>query len=418
MTRLRDDGVVVVGAGVAGLAAARHLRRREIPVTLIEAGDRIGGRAHTGMFAGAPFDHGAAWLHDAERNPLVAMAEPGVLLASDDMRHERVSVGGRVADAGEMAAYEAAWEALDEAVAPALTGDDMTLGAAMAPLLMSRHGPWAGLVALWEGAIIAAADADVLGLRDWQRNRLEGSNRVPREGVGAFVVRLLGTEARLGVRATWVRWGGPGVVVETDAGTIRAGAAVVTVSTGVLRAGGVQFDPALPTVVAGAIAGLPMGLLSKVAFGVAPGQWGVEPDTVLVDREGCMSFQAWPQGRGQVIGYVGGRAAWDVAGDAGAAEALARGELERMLGAKARRVAGDIVVTGWGTDPLFLGAYAYAGPGDAGARDVLAGAMLGERVVFAGEATRVDGLAGTVGGAFLSGVEAAERLLARDGETL
>lgn len=83
-----------------------------------------------------------------------------------------------------------------------------------------------------------------------------------------------------------------------------------------------------------------------------------------------------------------------------------------MLGAEAARMIGAVLATSWGTDPLFLGAYAYAGPGDAGARDVLAGAMLGERVVFAGEATRTDGLAGTVGGAFLSGVEAAERLLA------
>ncbi|RZK76200.1 MAG: FAD-dependent oxidoreductase, partial [Methylobacterium sp.] len=62
-----SDGVVVVGAGVAGLAAARHLRQAGIAVTLVEAGSRIGGRAHTVPFNGAPFDLGAGWLHASQR---------------------------------------------------------------------------------------------------------------------------------------------------------------------------------------------------------------------------------------------------------------------------------------------------------------------------------------------------------------
>ena len=80
------------------------------------------------------------------------------------------------------------------------------------------------------------------------------------------------------------------------------------------------------------------------------------------------------------------------------------------LGAMAG-VGPAILVTSWSEDPLFRGAYAYAGPGDAARRGQLAEAFPGERLLFAGEAVRVDGLAGTVGGAFLSGVAAAERLL-------
>ena len=72
---------------------------------------------------------------------------------------------------------------------------------------------------------------------------------------------------------------------------------------------------------------------------------------------------------------------------------------------------GEAVVTAWGADKLHRGAYAYAGPGDADQRGVLAAAFPGDRLLFAGEACRTDGLAGTVGGAFLSGKEAAERLL-------
>ena len=80
-----------------------------------------------------------------------------------------------------------------------------------------------------------------------------------------------------------------------------------------------------------------------------------------------------------------------------------------MLG-HAVRLTGQAVVTRWATDPWYRGAYAYARPGDAGQRAVLAEAYPGERLLFAGEACRTDGLAGTVGGAFLSGQEAADRL--------
>ena len=205
---------------------------------------------------------------------------------------------------------------------------DATLAAAMGAMLLE---PWGPLVALWEGAIIAAADADRLGAADWRRNRLEGRNAVPPEGVGAYVARMLRTEAALGVAATAIRYDGAGVRVDTTRGVIAADAVVVTVSTGVLASGAIRFEPGLPGAVAAAIGALPMGLLSKVAF-PAMGRLGVAPDTVLVDRVGRMTFNAWPRGRGYVVGYMGGELAWSVAGDARAAAAVAREELGRVLG--------------------------------------------------------------------------------------
>ena len=78
-----------------------------------------------------------------------------------------------------------------------------------------------------------------------------------------------------------------------------------------------------------------------------------------------------------------------------------------MLGAGADRALGPGVVSQWGGDPAYLGAYAYATPGHADARATLGEPLGGGRLIFAGEATRTDGLAGTVGGAWLAGVEAA-----------
>ena len=420
MSALRDDGVAVVGAGAAGLAAALHLRRHGVPVVLLEASGRIGGRAYTSCPAvlnHAAFDHGASWLHAAQRNPLTGFARPGedVLTNADTVRTERLFVAGRPADAAEQATYDAAWNRLDEAVAPALVADqgDRSLAEAMAPM---RDDPWAATVAGWEGAIIAAADADALSLRDWHRNRLDGPNLTVRGGLGAFVARRLATDAELNAPVTAIAWDGPsGVRLETPRGTVRAAACIITVSTGVLASGAIRFTPALPHSVQAAVAGLPMGLLSKVALPAAgPDRLGLLPETGLARQmaagQAGMVFIAWPGDMDHVIGFVGGRAAWALAGDDAAAEALARDELQAMLGGGARLGEGA-VVTGWATDPFALGAYAYAPPGQAGMRGVLEAAFPAERLLFAGEACRTDGLAGTVGGAFASGRDAAARLM-------
>ena len=422
---LRDDGVVVVGAGTAGLAAALHLRRHGVPVRLLEASGRVGGRAFTACPAalgGASFDHGASWLHAAERNPLVELADPAedTLIDSDAARTERLFVAGRPADTAEQAAYDAAWNRLDEVVAPALAPGqpDRSLIDAMAPM---RGDPWAATIAEWEGAIIAAADADALSLRDWSRNRLDGRNLRVRGGVGAFVARRLATEVEFHAPVSAIEWDhAGGVRVETPRGAVRAAACIVTVSAGVLASGAIRFAPALPYAVQAAVAGLPMGLLSKVALRAAgPDRFGLAPNTGLVRRveadRAAVMFIAWPGGADHVIGFVGGRAAWAVATDPAAAEALARDELRAMLGSAAGQLASEAVVTGWGTDPLFLGAYAYAPPGQAGMRRQLAEAFPAERLLFAGEACNTDGWAGTVGGAFLSGGAAAARLLRRHG---
>ena len=418
---LRDDGVAVIGAGVAGLAAARHLRQRGVPVTLLEASGRIGGRAFTERPASlgrVEFDHGASWLHAAQRNPLVALADPAqdVLMNSDDARTELVFVEGRCAHAAEAAAYEAAWDRLDMAVAPALAAGqpDRSLADAMAPM---RDDPWAATVAGWEGAIIAAADADALSVRDWHQNRLDGPNLTVRGGLGAFVARRLAMDVELMTPVTAIAWdGAAGVRVETARGTVRAAACIVTVSTGVLASGAIRFSPALPSPIQAAAAGLPMGLLSKIGLRAAgPDRLGLAADTGLVRQmhlDGPISaFIAWPRGADHVIGFVGGRAAWALAADPAAAEAFARAELRAMLGSDAARFADGAVVTGWGTDPFTLGSYAYAPPGQTGMRAQLAAAFPAERLLFAGEACRTDGLAGTVGGAFLSGEQAAARLM-------
>lgn len=419
----------MVGAGVAGLSAAAALRARGVPVTVLEASARIGGRAYTecpAALGGAAFDHGAHWLHAAHRNPLVELARRhgDALADSDSGGPTRLLVAGRDATAAELADYRAGWDRLATATAPHLAPGrpDVSLADAAAAL---RDDPWLATVETWEGAIIAAADASALSVRDWHRNQLDGANLVVDGGLGAFIARRLAGphlvgQVSLSTPATAVRWGGPGAVaVETPRGTLAAAACIVTVSTGVLAAGAIRFDPALPGTTRDAVAGLPMGLLSKVALPAAgPGRLGLMQDCSVLrqaERRGerLMVFEAWPGGAGHLVGYIGGQAAWSLAGDDRAAEAFARSELRRLFGAAVDRdVGAAAVVTGWGTDPFFRGSYAYAHPGAADGRAVLAQPLAGGALVFAGEACRTDGLAGTVAGAWLSGRDAAEAVMA------
>ena len=412
-----DDAfdVIVVGAGVAGLAAAGELRRRGRSCVVLEASGRIGGRAHTVEVGGAAFDLGASWLHAAERNPLagIARAAGEAVQDSDAVRRSRFVIDGRAATSSEMAGWERATARFEAVVgARADAGPDIDFHSAMGLL---GDDPWNATIETWEAMMIAAADPAQFSLFDWRLNELEGSNLSVAGGIGSFVARRLGPpagEVRLGAAVREIGWGDR-VEVVTDAGRVRAGAVVVTVSTGVLAAAGsaagaIRFSPGLPETHLGAIAGLPMGLLSKVAFpAVGADRLGIAENTSLRPRviagQAAMSFGFWAYGAPLVVGFVGGPAAWKLEG--GELEGFARERLRGLLGREVALGAG--VASDWGNNPLYRGAYAYARPGQMGARGVL-GTPLGDgRLVFAGEATRMDGLAGTVGGAWLAGVEAA-----------
>ena len=400
--------IVIVGAGLAGLGAATALRQAGIQAVIVEAADRIGGRAHTltpPELGGAWFDAGAMWFHNAETNPLVPLAEAAGarLLRSDALRQERSVIDGRFATAAELADYAAAWDRFAAAAAPLLAPDraDPPLSAVAASI---PYDPWALSVEAWEGPVICATDADRFSLRDWHNNQLTGANLVPEGGIGAFVAGVLGRglDIRLGCAATAIDWQAPGgVTVHTTAGSLRARAAIVTVSTGVLGAGAIRFSPELPAATREAIAELPMGLAPHTSLDKQARRSG----------EPYMVFQCWPFGRDWVQGWIGGSPARALAAEGeAAAVAFAREQLRAMLGGQAATVlSGPSLVTRWDADPWVRGAYAYARPGAAAARLRLGEPLPGGRLVFAGEACHPT-LGGTLAGAWLSGQQAARRV--------
>ncbi len=382
---------------------------------------RIGGRAHTARpdcLGGARFDTGATWLHQTDRNPLVALARArGITLRPAHQGAMRLFVGDRPATEAESADYDEATAAWERRACNDAAGPDRPLYEAGGPA-----GPWTANIENWQGSIIAAADAQAIGLHDWRRNLLDDSDLSPPDGVGTLLAELLGPMAgdvAFGHAVSAIDWSGSdGCVLGSSHGPIKAGAVIVTVSTGVLRAGGIKFFPSLPDTTRIAIDGLPMGLLSKLALpATGEDRLGLAPGTLLERRltsrgRGGMLLAAWPEGLPYVAGFFGGGMAWDLADAPEAALSQARAGLRELFGARADTAlsTGTGFVTDWARDPLFAGAYAYCPPGRAESRAMLA-APVGGRLLFAGEACRTDGLAGTVGGALLDGERAARWLL-------
>ena len=420
-----DIDVLVIGAGLAGLGAAARLRELGRRGTILEASGRVGGRAwtaHPAALGGVWFDMGAVWFHDADNNPLVpiATAAGDKLLRSDEIRTERTYIGRRLATLAESADYAAAWPRFEAAAETLLSdGGDIPLSAVTASL---PTDPWAPTIESWEGPVICAADAARFSARDWRRNALGGANLVPEGGIGAFVTRRLtqGLDIRLNTPVTRVRWDAAGgrVAVETGAGTLTANACVVTVSTGVLASGALNFDPPLPPDVQNSIHALPMGLAIKVALRAnGPDRLDLPPHC-SVDRrmarggQALMPFQCWPFDRDYVQGWIGGGVAWDLArGGEAAAIDHAMSELRAIFGGRVDQVfgGGGALVTHWDADPWVRGAYCYAVPGQSGARDVLGQPLSDGHLMFAGEACNIP-YAGTVAGAWISGRTAAEAI--------
>jgi monoamine oxidase len=422
-TKTYDADVAIIGAGVAGLAAATTLRAQGRKVIVLEAGPRIGGRAHTVKYAGAAVDLGASWLHMAAHNPLAHIAHAaGVSTTNFAPETHLTALPGQTLLTND-AARAAAEEQFHAALPQSPPAHDQSVLA-----VLQQSGathPWFNTIATMEGALFSAADVADLSFADWRENELDDDNLWPNGGVGALVTGHLAPNAgpvELDWPVTGIDWNAPsgGVRISGPRGDITAACCIVTVSTGVLNSGAIRFTTPLPAPHQQALANLPMGLLSKIIFPVPPALQEYAPDTTAERRvenigDPAMFFIVRPNGAPYVIGHCGGRIAWDLSRQPAAAhEDFARAELAAIFGAHARAwiEPGTALLSDWGEHKLFAGAYSYGKPGCGDARDILASPIGDGRLIFAGEACH-RGMSGTVQAAWITGMAAGRACLRR-----
>jgi monoamine oxidase len=409
-----EADVLVVGAGVAGIAAARALRARGLSCLVLEAKDRIGGRAYTDATS---FDHGASWLHQANDNPLTALAETLGFesVDHDKLRQRLLFTEGRFATTAERRAFAAAEDRFWRVIEAAAADGAPDRPASDAAPEGERFDP---LVAHWEGAQICAAELARMSLHDFAATALDGPNLLLRRGLGTLVTTLAeGLPITLNAPVTRIDWRGEDVEASGAFGRIRARAAIITVSTGVLAQGSIAFTPDLPAEKHAAIKALPLGLLSKLAFPIPPstlpefGAFASLRRDIAEPGDRPISWIARPFGAPVMLAFIGGSLAWELSRTGKpATEAHARAEFARVFGAEAAAALGPPIITDWGGDPHFLGSYSHAVPGGQAARRVLAEPLADGRLIFAGEACHPR-FAATVAGAWLSGEGAAQLVL-------
>lgn len=404
---MAEPDVVVIGAGAAGVAAARALHDAKVPVTVLEARPRVGGRAWTFRAGDLALDLGCGWLHSADENEWAQIAR-ALGFAVDPMPPPWARPAH---DAGfpaeQQAQYRAAWERfyarLDAAEAQ---------GSGKPPSdYLEPDGRWNALIGAM-ATYINGAELDRLSVREYARYRDTGVNRRVIKGYGALVeTYAAGLDIRLDCPVMRVDHSGKRLRIATARGTLEPRAAIVTVPPPVIASGALAFHPALPEKLAAAAA-LPLGIADKVFLRVDDAQ-DLPLETRLfgsTTTTATGSYHMRSLGRPLIEGYFGGAfaRALEAQGD-GAFARHAIGEIVALLGSDMRKRLHPIVESAWGRDPFALGAYTYGHPGAAAARAALVEPV--GRLFFAGEACSAVDFS-TAHGAYRTGVAAAAQAMA------
>ena len=403
--------VVIVGAGAAGLSAAKAARSHGLSFVLLEASNRIGGRAFTRDFGpGQPFDLGCHWMHSASLNPFVDIAER----LGFRYRRERGWDGpihhhGAFLDDNQMRDVDALVEADELAIASAARNGDTAVSD-----VVNLDSPWAPYHAYWL-SLDWSHDPDEVGVADIVAYNETDEDWPVVDGFGALVAAWAAdVPVTLDAAARRVAVTRDGVDVETPVGTVSGRTALVTVSTNVLASGRIAFEPELPSWKTAAAEALPLGVHNKIAIGVDNAA-SVLPDsqylTVMTrDRGVPVALYVRPYGYDHVVASTTGRfaASLERCGEAASVELLVE-HLTAVFGSGvARCLTGRVIATTWQGDPWTLGAYSAARPGQAHQRAVLA-RPVDDRLFFAGEATATDSFC-TCHGAYLSGQRAVDEI--------
>jgi monoamine oxidase len=406
------EHVVVIGAGFSGLAAARRLADAGLRVTVLEARDRIGGRTKTDTSLGVPIDVGASWIHGTEDNPLTKLAQDvGAKTVPTDFEDFILIEDHRIVDQKAAEASADDWHRIakklddlssdaksDESVADGLVG------------IADLDDPLVAWNVTSRTAGDYAADPDQLSLR-WlgSESQFKGPDVLFPGGYTQLSAHLSkGLDIRQNTEVTRIAHGGGQVRIDTSQGTVTADRVLVTVPLGVLKAGALTFDPPLPDTKLGAIKRIGFGLLNKVVVTFDKPFW---PDSTpmiglvgnnqpVTDLVNGLRFADKPL----LVGLRGGQAAWsrESMSDAAAVDEL-------VTAIDAPTPTGSLV-TRWGTDQYARGSYSFIAVGSSPDDMHELGQPVGERLLFAGEATNPEWF-GTVHGAYLSGLREADRIL-------
>jgi monoamine oxidase len=402
--------VAIIGAGAAGIGAARALEGNGLSVLMLEARDRLGGRAFTRQLENnIIFDVGCGWLHSADRNRFVPIAEELGFAIDRGRPHWTKQPFNIGFPPEELQDYIREMDAFyDRAEAAAEAGPDRPASDFLTP--GNRWNAMLNCVSTY----INGVELDRVSIYDMNTYEDTEINWRAKRGYGALVAAYgAPCPVALDTVVTLIDHSSSRIRIETSRGTLSAASVIVTVPTNLIANEAVRFFPTLPDKV-DAARGLPLGLADKVMLALDDDGDALPRDGNLrgsTTKVGAGSYHLRPQGFPCIEGYFGGRFARELEdrGEDGLA-AAAIDEIVAHLGSDYRKKLRPLNASRWAHDPFATGSYSYAQPGRAGDRAKLA-TPVDNRIFFAGEATSANFFS-TCHGALESGIKAAEDALA------
>jgi len=411
-TRPANAEVIIIGAGAAGIAAARRLAAAGKRCVLLEAADAIGGRCVTDTRTfGVPYDRGAHWIYAADLNPLAKLATQSGLDIYPAPPGQRMRIGRRYAREGEMEDFLASLVRANTAIADAARKSDV----ACAQVLPKDLGEWRPTVEFVLGPYGCSKDLAEVSTVDFARAGERDNSAFCRQGFGALLAKLAaGLPIQLATPVTGIEyWSRTRLEVQTTKGAFRPVAVIVTASTNVLAAGKIKFAPDLPKRQLDAVAKLRLGSHDHVALELTGNPLGLRADELAFEKtESKQTAAIFANVSGSTLCVI------DVAGNFGR-DLSAKGEaamidfainwLTGLYGTDFKNMAKRRHATRWDSEPWILGASSVAAPGAQSARRIMQEPLSG-RIFFAGEAAH-ETQWGTVGGAWESGERAADAVV-------
>jgi monoamine oxidase len=405
--------IAIIGAGAAGIAAARRVAGAGRRFVLLEANDRIGGRCVTDTTTfGVPFDRGAHWLHMPDINPVAKLATRGsgfeVYAAPPG---QKLRITRRNAREGEMEDYLAALVRANRAIQDASRGkSDISCLQALPKDL----GDWQPSVEFFLGPFGCGKNLDEISAMDFARSMERDTDSFCRQGLGALLDKLgadLPVQLRSPVRS--LQSTRNFVEIETARGRINARAVILTISTAALAAEKIKITPALPKRQLDAIAKLSLGSYDHVALELKGNPLQLRNDELVFEKASgprTAALLANVSGTPLCIVEIAGKFGTELSqkGEAAMVD-FATSWLAELFGADVKKAIGKTHATRWNADPFALGAFSAAAVGGQPGRKILMEPVR-ERLFFAGEAVH-ETLWGTVGGAWESGERAADAAL-------
>jgi monoamine oxidase len=412
--------VIVIGSGIAGLAAARELQAGGFEVVILEARDKAGGRIRTDRSLGLAFDEGASWIHRPNGNPItpLAAAAAAITYRTDD---EQVTVYDITGSAYTDSALDTAETQFEEALEAVRNGGsaDVSFDSRFRQLFPDRADN-----RLWKYMLSAylefSTGGDISRLSSLQFDddeEFRGEDVLITNGYDHITDYLAQSlDVRLSTPVETIEYSGVKVTVSSQGSVHEADYVVVTVPLGVLKAGHIDFSPALPASKLAAIGRCGMGNVNKFLL-----LW----DNAFWDNS-LQYIGITPETKGKFNYFLNLRKfsphnalmTFALGDYASATEQMSDEEVTESILQHLRLLYGNnlpqplaMLRTRWGQEPFSLGAYSFVAKGSESSDFDRLSASVDDRLFFAGEHTsRL--YRGTVHGAYLSGLREAEKIIA------